>query len=57
MSEELQYSGINFFRQRLVYSLLSGRSVKIFDIRHKDENPGVKGNTKISYFNKFFLPL
>ncbi|CEF61896.1 RNA 3'-terminal phosphate cyclase-like protein [Strongyloides ratti] len=42
MSEELQYSGINFFRQRLVYSLLSGRSVKIFDIRHKDENPGVK---------------
>uniref|UniRef100_A0A0K0EU78 RNA 3'-terminal phosphate cyclase-like protein n=1 Tax=Strongyloides venezuelensis TaxID=75913 RepID=A0A0K0EU78_STRVS len=42
MSEELQYSGVNFFRQRLVYSLLSGRSVKIIDIRYKDESPGVK---------------
>uniref|UniRef100_A0AC35UDD5 RNA 3'-terminal phosphate cyclase-like protein n=1 Tax=Rhabditophanes sp. KR3021 TaxID=114890 RepID=A0AC35UDD5_9BILA len=42
MSEELVYSGVNFFRQRLVYSLLSGRGVRFVDIRTKDENPGVK---------------
>uniref|UniRef100_A0A0N4ZR32 RNA 3'-terminal phosphate cyclase-like protein n=1 Tax=Parastrongyloides trichosuri TaxID=131310 RepID=A0A0N4ZR32_PARTI len=42
MSEQLTYSGSNFLRQRLAYSLISGRGVKIIDIRYKDENPGIR---------------
>lgn len=42
-SQILCYKGCNFFRQRLILSCLSGKSVKIVNIRDKDEEPGLKG--------------
>lgn len=42
-SHGLAYDGCNFFRQRLVLSTLSGKRVKISNIRSKDENPGLRG--------------
>jgi hypothetical protein len=39
----LNYEGCNFFRQRLVMAILSGKSVKIKKIRSKDDNPGLRG--------------
>uniref|UniRef100_A0A915PYV2 RNA 3'-terminal phosphate cyclase-like protein n=1 Tax=Setaria digitata TaxID=48799 RepID=A0A915PYV2_9BILA len=41
--EELRFEGCNFFRQRLAYSLLSGRSVVVSGIRSSDDEPGIKG--------------
>ncbi|RDD45368.1 RNA 3'-terminal phosphate cyclase-like protein [Trichoplax sp. H2] len=38
----LTYHGSNFFRQRLLLSTLSGRPVKIVDIRSKDDEPGLQ---------------
>ncbi|XP_056147204.1 RNA 3'-terminal phosphate cyclase-like protein [Lampris incognitus] len=38
----LEYDGCNFFRQRLVLSTLSGKRVKIKNIRSKDDNPGLR---------------
>lgn len=38
----LIYKGSNFFRQRLVLSVLSGKSVKINEIRALDDEPGLK---------------
>ncbi|TNN70739.1 RNA 3'-terminal phosphate cyclase-like protein [Liparis tanakae] len=38
----LAYDGCNFFRQRLVLSTLSGKRVKISNIRSKDDNPGLR---------------
>lgn len=38
----LRFEGCNFFRQRLVLSTLSGRPVKIQNIRVKDESPGIR---------------
>ncbi|KAK4872494.1 hypothetical protein RN001_014523 [Aquatica leii] len=38
----LVYKGSNYLRQRLVLSVLSGKSVKIDDIRSFDDNPGVQ---------------
>lgn len=40
--EELQFEGSNFFRQHLTFSLLSGRSVCISQIRPLDDDPGIK---------------
>lgn len=42
ISEELRFEGCNFLRQRLVFSLLSGRPVTVTEIRPMDEDPGVK---------------
>ncbi|XP_018012704.1 RNA 3'-terminal phosphate cyclase-like protein [Hyalella azteca] len=39
--KDLVYEGCNFLRQRLVLSCLSGKKVKINNIRAKDECPGV----------------
>lgn len=39
---ELHFVGCNFFRQRLVYSLLSGRPVTISEIRSCDNEPGIR---------------
>ncbi|VDN04090.1 unnamed protein product [Thelazia callipaeda] len=39
---ELHFSGCSFFRQRLVYSLLSGRLVIIRDIRKHENEPGIR---------------
>ncbi|GMT02898.1 hypothetical protein PENTCL1PPCAC_25072, partial [Pristionchus entomophagus] len=41
-SEELHFEGCNFFRFRVVYSLLSGRPIVIEKIRPGDDNPGLK---------------
>ncbi|XP_077441455.1 RNA 3'-terminal phosphate cyclase-like protein [Vanacampus margaritifer] len=41
-SHGLSYNGCNFFRQRLVLSTLSGKRVKIRNIRSKDDNPGIR---------------
>ncbi|ELU18728.1 hypothetical protein CAPTEDRAFT_218453 [Capitella teleta] len=38
----LSYDGCNFFRQRLIMAILSGKSVKIKKIRSKDNDPGLK---------------
>lgn len=38
----LQYKGSNFFRQRLILSVLSGKTVQIIDIRTTDDEPGVR---------------
>lgn len=38
----LHYKGCNFFRQRLVLSVLSGKPVQITDIRTLDDEPGLK---------------
>ncbi|ETN86277.1 18S rRNA biogenesis protein RCL1 [Necator americanus] len=40
--EELIFEGCNFFRQRLTYSVLSGRPVLIRNIRKDDDAPGIK---------------
>lgn len=42
-SHGLSYDGCNFFRQRLVLSTLSGKNVKIKNIRSKDDDPGLRG--------------
>lgn len=42
-SQGLTYDGCNFFRQRLVLSTLSGKRVKIKNIRSKDDDPGLRG--------------
>ncbi|PIO73502.1 18S rRNA biogenesis protein RCL1 [Teladorsagia circumcincta] len=44
-TEELVFEGCNFFRQRLAYSVLSGRPVTIRNIRSDDDAPGIKGVT------------
>ncbi|KAM4634697.1 RNA 3'-terminal phosphate cyclase-like protein [Polymixia lowei] len=41
-SQGLTYDGCNFFRQRLVLSTLSGKRVRIKNIRSKDDNPGLR---------------
>ncbi|XP_072023641.1 RNA 3'-terminal phosphate cyclase-like protein [Amphiura filiformis] len=38
----LKYEGCNFFRQRLILATLSGKSVKISKIRHKEDDPGIR---------------
>lgn len=41
-SHGLTYDGCNFFRQRLVLSTLSGKHVKIKNIRSRDDEPGLR---------------
>lgn len=38
----LHYKGSSYFRQRLVLSVLSGKTIKITDIRKLDDEPGLK---------------
>ncbi|EZA53395.1 probable RNA 3'-terminal phosphate cyclase-like protein [Ooceraea biroi] len=38
----LTYEGSNYFRYRLILSTLSGKPVKIIDIRTKDNDPGLR---------------
>lgn len=38
----LKFRGCQNFRQRLVFSTLSGRALRIDDIRSNDENPGLR---------------
>uniref|UniRef100_A0A915BH02 RNA 3'-terminal phosphate cyclase-like protein n=1 Tax=Parascaris univalens TaxID=6257 RepID=A0A915BH02_PARUN len=52
--EELYFDGCNFMRQRLTYSILSGRPITIQEIRANDDEPGLKDfETKLlSLFEK-----
>lgn len=38
----LKFKGCQNFRQRLVCSTLSGRAIRIDDIRSDDQNPGLR---------------
>jgi len=38
----LVYKGSNFFKQRLLLATLSGRPIRIIDIRSNDDEPGLK---------------
>lgn len=42
LSDQLRFEGCNFMRQRLVYSILSGRPIVISNIRSSDDEPGIK---------------
>lgn len=42
MSSSLHYSSHLYFRHRLVLSILSGKSIKIDQIRPSDKNPGLR---------------
>lgn len=44
MAADLTYEGCNFFRQRLVLATLSGKSVKLKNIRAIEDDPGLKGD-------------
>lgn len=46
-SHGLVYDGCNFFRQRLVLSTLSGKRVKIKNIRSKNDDPGLRGELQL----------
>ena len=53
MAADLTYEGCNFFRQRLVLATLSGKSVKIKNIRAIEDDPGLRGNVlKVKKFYK-----
>jgi RNA 3'-terminal phosphate cyclase len=39
----LEFFGSELFRQRLVLACISGKSIRIVDIRSNEENPGLKG--------------
>ncbi|XP_052264676.1 RNA 3'-terminal phosphate cyclase-like protein isoform X2 [Dreissena polymorpha] len=41
-TKPLTYEGCNFLRQRLILATLSGKALKIKNIRSKDDNPGLK---------------
>ena len=43
MAADLSFEGCNFLRQRLVLATLSGKSVRIRNIRTADDDPGLKG--------------
>ena len=43
MAADLSFEGCNFLRQRLVLATLSGKSVKIKNIRTIEDDPGLKG--------------
>lgn len=39
----IKFQGSNFLKQRLILSILSGKSVHIVDIRSQDDSPGLRG--------------
>lgn len=46
----LIYRGSNAFRMRLILSVLSGRPVKINDIRSLDDFPGLRGKITCLFY-------
>lgn len=42
-NNNLVYRGSNFLKQRLILSTLSGKPVRIIDIRNDDDDPGLRG--------------
>ncbi len=47
--------GSRYFRQTIIYSILSGRSVNINGIRSYDDNPGVCGKIIAFVSKQFFV--
>ncbi len=45
VSKPLVFKGSKNFRQRVILATLSGRAIRIDDIRAYDEDPGVRGET------------
>ena len=45
MAQVLSFSGHQYLRQRLVLSILSGKSVRIDKIRPEHKNPGLTGQS------------
>lgn len=43
MPPALKFKGHKYLRQRLVLSILSGKSIQIDGIRSKDKDPGLRG--------------
>ena len=39
----INFKGCSHFRQRIICSTLSGKPIRISDIRAKSEEPGIKG--------------
>lgn len=44
----MSFEGCNYFRQRLILSTLSGKTVRIKKIRSKEDDPGLKGDFKMN---------
>lgn len=42
----VRFKGCKLFRERLVCATLSGRAIRIDDIRAMDERPGIRGQTQ-----------
>ncbi len=42
-SSTINFTGHQYFRSRLVLSILSGKHVRITKIRSEDKNPGLRG--------------
>ena len=47
MASIIKLEGAQCFRQRLVLSILSGKPIKIINIRANDDHPGLTGNVYI----------
>src|SRR6218665_799580 len=43
VGQVLKYDGCNFFRQRIILSIISGKSIKIRKIRLMQQSPGIQG--------------
>lgn len=41
----LHFKGSNFFRQRLLLSVLSGKAIRISEIRAQSNEPGLHGKS------------
>jgi RNA 3'-terminal phosphate cyclase len=39
----IEFSGPELFRQRLILACISGKPIRIVNIRSNEENPGLKG--------------
>ena len=52
----IEFSGPDLFRQRLILSCVSGKPIKIINIRSSEENPGLKGIFgTIQLYNSHFI--
>ena len=47
-SERIEFSGNNYFRQRLVLATLSGHAIRIKSIREDDTEPGMNGKIAVN---------
>lgn len=48
-SNVLCFKGSNYMRQRLLLSVVSGKAIRITDIRTRDDEPGLKGKIWVAF--------